>query len=87
VRSTYYVATQNPHVHIYKIISCFSYKENIFVLCNEVDLIRFDKHFHSYEIGYPSDTFCILNINEITTLPLRLYTINNGKSYLIFKYI
>ncbi|XP_075155529.1 uncharacterized protein LOC142228878 [Haematobia irritans] len=81
-KSTYYLGIHSTNFELYKIIYLIIKDiENVFILCKEISIKSFDKHFRAYEVGSVKEQIQMKNINEFNTFPMHLYPINNGKVY------
>jgi len=82
----YYLATELKNVKLYKVKSFIIKNENVYVLCQQIILKQFDRHFHA-EVGHLLKEIEVRNILEFISPPLHLYPLNNNKTYVRIKYI
>lgn len=67
-KTKFYYSTPNPSVKIYQIVNIVvDSNENEFLICQEYNILGFDDHFQSYEVGEATGTLIPVNIKESPT--------------------
>lgn len=86
-KANYYLATKAAFIEVFKIKRFIFKNKNIYVLCNEININKFDSHLQAYEIGTANQELYLIQICDFITKPSHLYPMNNGNVYLRLKYI
>lgn len=76
-KTNFYFSTPNPSVKLFQIVNIVvDTNENEFFICQEYNILGFDNHFQSYEVGEAIGTLLTVNIKTLRAPPIHTHIVN-----------
>lgn len=66
---------------LYEIIEFFRTDEECYVTLQPYNIIKYNDHFKSYEVGKKNEKYIVKKILEIECLPFHIYLVQNDKIF------
>jgi len=80
-------ANVNNKLEMYRIKYFIIQGSLVYIVCNEINVKRFDDHFQAYEVGSGKDSISIKTFHDIFSLPFHIYPLNNNEVFFKIKYV
>lgn len=69
-------------IELFKLLFFTIINNELYVVCNEIEVVCFNTHFQSFEIGKLCRKQILHKMSYFTSCPLHIHNLNNAKVYL-----